>query len=167
MFLLGFRRKLTALALCKSTKSAIQWIQIHHRITFATIQNAAVYLSGARVSIFPTLVPRLSFLTRFLPNFIYGLLFKIKYRFFPMNKTKMASSLGPHKQMLGRHYCFSACPSIHCRGHSNYVIFNRISTKFHIWVASIRLSFFIRALATNVLLVCLSVLPSVVVVNLA
>ena len=52
MFLLGFRRKLTALAFCKSIESAIQWFQIHHRITFATIQNPAVYLSGARVSIF-------------------------------------------------------------------------------------------------------------------
>ena len=60
MFLLGFRRKLTALALCKSIESAIQWFQIHHRITFATIQNPAVYLSGARVSIFSTLVPRLT-----------------------------------------------------------------------------------------------------------
>ena len=60
MFLLGFRRKLTALALCKSIESAIQWFQIHHRITFATIQNPPVYLSGARVSIFSTLVPRLS-----------------------------------------------------------------------------------------------------------
>ena len=60
MFLLGFRRKLTALALCKSIESAIQWFQIHHRITFATIQNPAVYLSGARVSIFSTLVPRLN-----------------------------------------------------------------------------------------------------------
>ena len=59
MFLLGFRRKLTALALCKSIESALQWFQIHHRITFATIQNPAVYLSGARVSIFSTLVPRL------------------------------------------------------------------------------------------------------------
>ena len=59
MFLLGFRRKLTAPALCNSIESAIQWFQIHHRITFATIQNPAVYLSGARVSIFSTLVPRL------------------------------------------------------------------------------------------------------------
>ena len=59
MFLLGFRRKLTALTLCKSIESAIQRFQIHHRITFATIQNPAVYLSGARVSIFSTLVPRL------------------------------------------------------------------------------------------------------------
>ena len=60
MFLLGFRRKLTALALCKSIDSAIQWFQIHRRITFATMQNPAVYLSGARVSIFSTLVPRLT-----------------------------------------------------------------------------------------------------------
>ena len=59
MYLLGFHRKSTALALCKSIESAIQWFQIHHRITFATIQNPAVYLSGARVSIFSTLVPRL------------------------------------------------------------------------------------------------------------
>ena len=59
MFLLGFRRKLTALALCKSIESAIQWFQIHHTITFATMQNPAVYLSGARVNIFSTLVPRL------------------------------------------------------------------------------------------------------------
>ena len=60
MFLLAFRRKLTALALCKSIESAIQRFQIHHRITFAIIQNTAVYLSGARVSIFSRLVPRLS-----------------------------------------------------------------------------------------------------------
>ena len=59
MFLLGFHRKLTALALCKSIESAIQWFQKHHRITFATIQNPAVYLSGARVSIVSILVPRL------------------------------------------------------------------------------------------------------------
>ena len=59
MFLLGFRRKLSALALCKAIESAIQWFQIHHIITFASIQNPAVYLSGARVSIFSTLVPRL------------------------------------------------------------------------------------------------------------
>ena len=59
MILLGFRRKLTALALCKAIESAIQWFQIHHRITFATIRNSAVYLSGARASIFSTLVPRL------------------------------------------------------------------------------------------------------------
>ena len=60
MFLLGIRRKLTALALCKSIESAIQWFQIHHSITFATIHNPAVYLSGARVSIFSTLVPQQS-----------------------------------------------------------------------------------------------------------
>ena len=58
MFLLGFRRKMTAMALCKSIESAIQWFQMHHRITFAIIQNPVVYLSGARVSILSTLVPR-------------------------------------------------------------------------------------------------------------
>ena len=59
IFLLGFRRKLTALTLCKSIESAIQWFQIHHRITFAPIPNSAVNLSGARVSIFPTVIPQL------------------------------------------------------------------------------------------------------------
>ena len=36
------------------------------------------------------------------------------------------------------------CPlpiSVHCRGHSNLVIFNRISSKIHISVAPIKLSF--------------------------
>ena len=47
MFLLGFCRKWTALALCKSIKSAIQWFQMHHIITFVTINNAAVNLSGS------------------------------------------------------------------------------------------------------------------------
>ena len=59
MFLLAFCRKWTALVLCKLIESAIQRFQIHHKITFATIQNPAVYLLGARVSIFPTLVLRL------------------------------------------------------------------------------------------------------------
>ena len=52
MFLLGFCRKWTALALCKSIESAIQWFQMHHKITFVTIHDLAVNLSGARVSIF-------------------------------------------------------------------------------------------------------------------
>ena len=42
MLLLGFRRKWTDLALYKSIGSAIQWFQIHHIITFATIQNSTV-----------------------------------------------------------------------------------------------------------------------------
>ena len=75
MFLLGFRRKLTALALCKSIESAIQWFQILHTITFATMQNPAVYLSGARVSIFSTLVPRLFLLLR------YSVLFTVESLF--------------------------------------------------------------------------------------
>ena len=65
MFLLGFRRKWTALALCKSIESAIQWFQIYHIIVFAAIQSLAVYLSGARVSIFHTLVPRLTCINGF------------------------------------------------------------------------------------------------------
>ena len=55
----SFRRKSSAVSLCKSIESAIQWFLIHHGITFVTIHNPAVYLSGARVSISPTLVPRL------------------------------------------------------------------------------------------------------------
>ena len=76
MFLLGFRRKLTALALGKSIESTIQWFQIHHRLTFATIQYRAVYLSGARVSIFSTLVPRLNADTN---NIIVNILKKAKF----------------------------------------------------------------------------------------
>ena len=59
MYQASFRRKPSAVPLCKSIESAIQWFQIHHGITFVTIHNPAVYLSGARVSISPTLVPRL------------------------------------------------------------------------------------------------------------
>ena len=55
----SFRRKTSAVSLCKSIESAIQWFLIHHGITFVTIHNPAVYLSGARVSTSPTLVPRL------------------------------------------------------------------------------------------------------------
>ena len=76
MILLGFRRKLTALALCKSIESAIQGFQIHHRITFATIQNLAVYLSGARVSIFSTLVPRLYIITLQFKSLIFSFNFR-------------------------------------------------------------------------------------------
>ena len=59
MYQASFRRKPSAVPLCKSIESAIQWFQIHHGITFVTIHNPAIYLSGARVSISPTLVPRL------------------------------------------------------------------------------------------------------------
>ena len=52
--------------------------------------------------------------------------------------------LGPRQRMLVELYCFrlvhqSVCLSV--RGHSNSVIFYRISPKFHIWIASINLSF--------------------------
>ena len=59
MYRASFRRKSSAVSLCKSIESATQWFQIHHGITFVTIHNPAVFLSGARVSISPTLVPRL------------------------------------------------------------------------------------------------------------
>ena len=65
MYRASFRRKSSAVSLCKSIESAIQWFQIHHGITFVTMHNPAVYLSGARVSISPTLVPRL---VSILPN---------------------------------------------------------------------------------------------------
>ena len=35
--------------------------------------------------------------------------------------------------------CLSVCPSV--RGRCNLAIFNRISTKLHIWIAFIKLSF--------------------------
>ena len=47
------------MSLCKSIESAIQRYLMHHGNTFVTIQNLAVYLSVARVSISPTVVPRL------------------------------------------------------------------------------------------------------------
>ena len=76
MFLLGFRRKMTAVALCKLIESAIQWFRVHHRITFATIQNSAVYLLGGRVSIFPALVPKLLILphSKYLIYWIFEVL---------------------------------------------------------------------------------------------
>ena len=47
--------------------------------------------------------------------------------------------------MLAELYCFwLVCLSVHCpsvRGHSNSVIFNPISSKFHIWIAFINFSF--------------------------
>ena len=51
----------------------------------------------------------------------------------------MCHLLGPRQRMLAELYCFRlVCPSV-C-GHSNSLIFNRISSKFHIWIASINLS---------------------------
>ena len=69
----SFRRKSSTVSLCKSIQSAIQWFLLHHGITFVTIHNPAVYLSGARVSISPTMVPRLyvyiyMFLRRDVPS---------------------------------------------------------------------------------------------------
>ena len=50
--------KAFTVSLCNSIESTIQWFQIlvHYGIIFVSIQNPAVYLSGARVSISPTLV---------------------------------------------------------------------------------------------------------------
>ena len=63
MYQASFRRKPAAMSLCKSIASAVQWFQIHHGITFLTIHNPAVYISGARVGISTTLVPRLLLIT--------------------------------------------------------------------------------------------------------
>ena len=50
--------------------------------------------------------------------------------------------LGPRQRMLAELFCFRlVCLSVHRSGHSNLVIFNQISSKFHIWIASIKLSF--------------------------
>ena len=38
----------------------------------------------------------------------------------------------------------SVCLSVRCCGHSNLVIYNRIPSKFHIWIASIKLWFKVR-----------------------
>ena len=103
MFLLGFRRKLTALALCKSIESAIQWFQIHHKITFPTIQNPAVYLSGARVSIFSTLVPRLILEHVIHSDDIRLALLRLKYQvvsFRTQNKTVLLSAAPPVRKTL-------------------------------------------------------------------
>ena len=58
MYRASFRRKSSTVSFCKWVESAKQWFQIHHGITFVTIHNPALYLSGARVSISPTLIPR-------------------------------------------------------------------------------------------------------------
>ena len=73
MYRVSFRRKPSAVPLCKSIESAIQWFQIHHGITFVTIHDPAVYLSGARVSISPTLVPRLDRHTHTINDLILSL----------------------------------------------------------------------------------------------
>ena len=39
---------------------------------------------------------------------------------------------------VGGAQLFTVCLSILCGGHSNLVIFNWISSKFHIWIASIK-----------------------------
>ena len=60
---MGYRRKTHAASLCKSIMFSIQWFQIHHIITFSTIYNKAVGLSGARVSPFHALVPQINLLS--------------------------------------------------------------------------------------------------------
>ena len=69
---MGYRRKMHTASLCKSIMFSIQWFQIHH-ITFSTIYNKVVGLSGARVSPFHGLVPQLygteiKLITRIMQN---------------------------------------------------------------------------------------------------
>ena len=70
----------------------------------------------------------------------------------PLNRFKPSSKIfrAPPTN-IGGTLLFSASPSVRLsvrlsirpsvRGHSNSVIFNLISSKFHIWIASINLSF--------------------------
>ena len=54
--------------------------------------------------------------------------FKFEYEFCPTNDNKMADKMATVYQFA----------SIRCCCHSNFVIFNQISSKFHIWFASIK-----------------------------
>ena len=70
---------------------------------------------------------------RIFPNFIYGLLpsnpgSSVNMFFFWQMIIKMVDKMATANQFT----------SIRCCGHSNLVIFNRISLKFHIWFASIK-----------------------------
>ena len=74
-----------------------------------------------------------SLLIRFLPNFIYGLLpsnpgLGSNMSFVGQTITEMADKMAAAYQFA----------SICCCGHSNLVIFNRISSKFHVWFDSIK-----------------------------
>ena len=42
---------------------------------------------------------------------------------------------------IGGALLFLACLSVHCQSHFNLVIFNQIFSKFHVWIASIKLLF--------------------------
>ena len=69
----------------------------------------------------------------FLSNFIYGLLLSnrgscVNMSFVQQTITKIANKMPAAYQFA----------SILCCGHSNLVILNRISSKFHIWFASIK-----------------------------
>ena len=74
-----------------------------------------------------------SFLIRFLPNFIYGLL---------PSTSRSSSNMGfvrhPITKMADK---MAATYQYPLSSHCNPVFFNRISFKFHIWIASFILSF--------------------------
>ena len=74
-----------------------------------------------------------SLLIRFLPNFIYGLLpsnpgSSSNMSFVGQTITEMADKMAAAYQFA----------SVCCCGHSNLAIFNRISSKFHVWFDSIK-----------------------------
>ena len=95
-----------------------------------------------------------SFLIRFLPNFIYALLpstfrSSLNMGFVRHLIIKMADKMAATCQ----------CPLSWSL--SNLVIFYRISSKFHVWIASIKLLFKIQYKFSPKIVIALSVRPSV------
>ena len=74
-----------------------------------------------------------SFLIGFFPIFIYGLLSSTSHSSSNMGFVRRTITMMADKWPLPI--------SVGCRGHSNLVIFYRISSKFHVWIASIKLLF--------------------------
>ena len=70
-YFMGYRRKMHAASLCKSIMFSIQWFQILHIITYSTIYNKVVGLSGARVSPFHASVPQLIYLEKQLRDMVF------------------------------------------------------------------------------------------------
>ena len=90
--------------------------------------------NGHQLSIFAVVVTLTqSFLIGFLPNFIYELLLSTFHSSSNMCFVQHPIIRWPTKWPLPICVC--------CRGHSNLVIFYRISFKFHLWIALIKLSF--------------------------
>ena len=94
--------------------------------------NMVVKLAAAcRFALVDTLLK--VFITRFLQNYLYGVLSsnsfpKINSGYFPMNDNQDGCK-------NGRHLSVCSC------GHSNLVIYHPISSKFHIWNTFIKILF--------------------------